>query len=347
MKKIIIVTFLLLLISCNSSKEQIIRPKTNNKIQNKVSLKNTQTWKKITNKDADKKNSITKIENIVTKPTPKKCTNFLNKINNYDLFAAWEYSGLKVDYQIDDSWHNASLMNLKVNYSKNPIVLMLWAYEPSIWNIIRSENTEIVWVILSGYHKQIIMGLPKDIPILNNIECDNLNFYISKKTLGSLNIISKKILNKKVDKVYLAKNWKIEIGTPYYDNINWIEDINTKPEDFAKKELSWIPWLEQAVEKGILRKATLDDAYAWVDAISENYNKDLPSVEWEIIKPSRPLLLNAYVILKPFTFPWWLYWWNSATFFIPKWIEKPKWNWWHSNIYNFNTLECIGTLCNR
>ncbi len=62
-------------------------------------------------------------------------------------------------------------------------------------------------------------------------------------------------------------------------------------------------------------------------------------------KPPKPPIYNAYVVLKPFTYPAGLYGGNSATFLIPKGVLKPAGNPGHSAVFDFNTLNCQGPLC--
>ncbi len=268
------------------------------------------------------------------------------------VFAAGAYSGRKLDFQIDTSGHQATQMDVVVNHSQNPIVLMLGAYEPTIWNVSWTSESKIIAVMLSGYHKQVITGLTKETPVListdeNKGKCGV--FYVDTDRLSSLNPIARRLFKHEVDMVYLAENGQILIGKALSEQTQLMQSPLTKPEQYRQEELSGIPGLEQAVSSGILRKATLEDANAWVDTISKELpQKDIPPVAGQgVINPKRPLLLNAYVVLKPFTYPDGLFGGNSAVFFIPKGIAKPNGNQGHSTVYDFNTLSCLGSLCNR
>ena len=50
-------------------------------------------------------------------------------------------------------------MDVVVNYSSKPVVLMLGAYEPTIWNIKWTPTTHIVALLVSGYRRQAVLAL--------------------------------------------------------------------------------------------------------------------------------------------------------------------------------------------
>lgn len=292
-------------------------------------------------------------KNVISKPnTTKNRCQFPTYPFPQDIsiFAAGAYSGRKLDYQIDFSGHYATQMDVIVNDTKKPVVLMLGAYEPTIWDISWTENSNIIAVLLSGHYKQVVTGLKKETPVListheNKGKCGF--FYVSPKRLSALNPVARKLFSRNVDKVYLAKKGEILIGEAVPANAKLLRSSLTKPVHYRQTELSGIPGLEQAVSKGILRKATIVDANTWVEEIMQNKPPmDIPPVAGQgIIKPRRPLLLNAYVVLKPFAYPEGLYGGNSAVFFIPKGVPLPNGNSGHSSIYDFNTLSCTGSLC--
>jgi len=101
------------------------------------------------------------------------------------------------------------------------------------------------------------------------------------------------------------------------------------------------------VEKGLIRRATAQDADDWENAVLANTPApDVPPVAGQPKRSvQRPTMFNAYVVLKPFTFPSGLYGGNMATFLIPKGVPRPQGNPGHSDVYDFNTLGCQGPLC--
>jgi hypothetical protein len=48
---------------------------------------------------------------------------------------------------------------------KHPLVLALASYEPTLWRIHAADPTQIVRVILGGYHSQSVSGLAAGTPV--------------------------------------------------------------------------------------------------------------------------------------------------------------------------------------
>ena len=119
-----------------------------------------------------------------------------------------------------------------------------------------------------------------------------------------------------------------------------------KPESFrdTPAPLAGPAGVEDAVRKGLLRKASAADADAWVDAVLQNSPpRDIPPVAGQgVTKPPKPPMYDTYVVLKPFTYPAGLYGGHSVTFLIPKGVPRPDGNPGHSSVYDFNTLSCQG-----
>jgi hypothetical protein len=284
-------------------------------------------------------------------PNPCKFQN-LKLPENFSVFAAGEYAGKEIDFQIDQSGNQTGQIDVAVNSPSKPVVLMLGAYDPTIWNIGWSKGTRILAVYASGYHKQVIAGLPKQTPTFistydNKSGCEY--FYIQSDKINALNPRSLALFNRKVDMVYLAKNGAVAVGLPITDRETLITSTDTPPSSYFDRTapLAGQLGLDNAVKMGLLRKATNYDAEKWVNAQAKTLSyEDIPPVAGKgLPKPNKPKLYNAYVIIKPFTFPSGLYGAHSATFFIPKGVPIPKGDLGHSTIFDFNTLSCIGTSC--
>jgi|WetSurMetagenome_2_1015567.scaffolds.fasta_scaffold10503_1 uncharacterized protein len=286
----------------------------------------------------------------------------------YSIFAAGGYSGRKLNTQIDKSGHVATQMDVVVNFSSKPVVLMLGAYEPTVWNVSWSKTTTIVAVLASGYHRQAVAGLDPAVPVLNT-SYDNKGscgyFYVNRNDLGALNPMARRLFGRQVDMVYLSENGEIVIGEAVPAGVELITSKEVPPESFYDRTapLPGRAGIEEAIQKGLLRMATDADIDAWVRAVRPKMPKsDVPPVAGQVdIQPTRPNLTitectisadappckkrhNAYVVLKQFTCPAGLYE-NSSKFFIPKGVPRPKGNCGHSEIYDFNSLECLGAGC--
>lgn len=268
------------------------------------------------------------------------------------VLAAGAYGGQKAGFQIDQSGHEANRIDVAVNSQSKPVILMLGAYEPTIWNIGWSAQTRIVAVLASGYHRQAVAGLPKQTPLListydNRGPCGY--FYVSRDTLASLNPKARTLFDRPVEMVYPAANGKVVVGEPLAAGVQLVTSADVTPESFrdVSAPIAGPAGLEDAVRKGLLRRATPGDADDWSDAVARNTpNRDLPPVAGQgVPKPPKPPLMRAYVVLQPFTYPAGLFGANSAVFLIPKGVPPPEGNPGHSAIYDFNTLTCQGPLC--
>lgn len=259
---------------------------------------------------------------------------------SYAIFAAGNYSGRKIDFQIDKSGHQTTQMDVTVNYSSKSVVLMLGAYEPTIWNIKWTATTRIAAVFVSGYHRQAVAGLDASVPVLNS-SYDNKGpcgyFYIGRReNPARLSQTSRSLFGRPVDLVYPAENGEVVIGDPVPAGEKLITSESNPPESFYDRTalIAGLAGLEEAVEKGLLRKATGADVEAWLNA-----EIAAPIAGESHSKRRRPGIYHAYVVLKPFAYPAGLWGENAATFYIPKGGSRPEGNPGHSNVYDFNRFK--------
>ena len=274
---------------------------------------------------------------------------------DFAVFAAGEYSGRKLNFQIDQSGHAATQFDILVHNPDKPVALMLGAYEPTIWNISWSKQTEIVAVFATGYHRQVLAGLEPHVPTLISSYEDKGacgHFYINKRANKKLNPRARKLFGQAVDLVYPGdSSGTIHVGKSTTSKIKFLTSSATPPESYrdTSQSLAGPMGLQSAVKSGHLRRATRADAEAWVNAIvKKTQDDDVPPISGQgKPRPSPPRLFNGYVVLKAFTFPAGLYGGHSATFYVPKGVAKPSGNPGHSTVYDFNTLQCSGPSCAR
>lgn len=202
----------------------------------------------------------------------------------FSVFAAGAYSGRQIAFQIDQSGHEGTQIDVAVNSPGKPVVLMLGAYEPTIWNIGWSQQTRIAAVLVGGYHRQAVAGLKPGTPLLNS-SYDNKGpcgyFYVTADNLAPLNPLSKRVFGRAVDMVFPATNGKVVVGEPLPAGVALVTSGATTPDSFHDKAapMAGPAGLADAVRKGLLRKATAADAEAWSEAVLQNTpQRDLPPV---------------------------------------------------------------------
>lgn len=189
------------------------------------------------------------------------------------VYAAGAYSGRKTDFQIDHSGHTATQFDIAVNSKSNPVILMLGAYEPTVWNVGWSKGTEIIAVMVSGYHRQALAGLATGIPVSNSSNHNKGScgyFYVKTRRQSALNSRSKNLFGKDIESVYLGdSSGKIVIGDPISQREELVTSISTSPKSFVDPNatLAGKAGLENAVAKGLIRPATKSDAVRWVKMV--------------------------------------------------------------------------------
>lgn len=272
--------------------------------------------------------------------------------SDFAVYAAGAYSGRKIAYQIDQSGHEATQIDVEVKKPGKPIVLMLGAYEPTIWNISVSPDTNVAAVLVGGYHRQAIAGLSESIPSListydNRGPCGH--FYVTAGTLAQLNPVARRVFGRSVDTVYPATDGRVVIGAAMSSYERSVTSSGVSPESLRDPSapLAGQAGLDEAVRKGLLRRATAADAEAWANTVMQNTpQRDISYVAGQgIPKTPKPALYKAYVVLGTFTYPSGLFGADAATFLVPRGVPRPSGNPGHSAVYDFNTLICEGALC--
>jgi uncharacterized protein YecT (DUF1311 family) len=271
----------------------------------------------------------------------------------YAIFAAGAYAGRRLNFKFDKSGHVATQMDAVVHFPSRPVVLLLGAYEPTIWNIRRSPQTRIAGVLVSGIHRQAVAGLDPTVPVLNTSH-DNKGpcgyFYVDGSKLEKLNPLSRRLFGREVDLVYPAQAGNVAIGDRLPSDTALLTSESTPPETFydAGARMAGQAGLDDAVRKGLLRKAIDADADAWTKKViaSSTPARDVPPLAGpDRFKPPRPEIRHGYVVLKPFMFPAGLDDAVSATFFVPKGVPFPGGDLGHANVYDFSSLSCAGRAC--
>ena len=283
------------------------------------------------------------------------------------VLGAGGLGGKNVGFQIDQSGNPTTQIDVAVNFSDKPVALMLGASVPTIWNIGWTSGTHIVVVFASGYDRQRVAGLPTDTPLLvsstaDNGPCNTTRFsseafhmydsFIASFNYGLVTDPAQAINEQKLSQILFARpitqifsvpdgESKVIMGSPMNSTQRLITSKATPPESFYDKRapLAGQAGLDQALRRGVLRRANLKDATRWINALKKKYaiqNRPAPDIP--------PDLHNAYVVLKKFTYPPGLYGGYSATFYIPVGVPKPTGDFGHSRVYDLNSisLDCRG-----
>jgi hypothetical protein len=286
------------------------------------------------------------------------CKQFTDKLPaNYVLYAGGEYSGRKLDFQIDQSGHQATQFDVYVNEPGKNVVLALGAYEPSIWNIIWTADTTITGVLISGYHQQEVAGIDNEVPVLNT-SYDNKStcgyFYISRKDPYKADSVIRKLFGQSAHTYYIASGGKLDIGQPVTSSQSWQQNKSHTVASFRNKDtpLAGKAGIEQLINEGKLRPGTPEDLKKWeqlnrrtnsqpsINVVGGNTYE--PSEKYQVMQ-----VLGTYVVLAPMRYPAGLYGAHSVTFIISEGVPRPEGNPGHSAVLDMNFGTCSGALCSR
>ena len=270
----------------------------------------------------------------------------------FKLYAAGAYSGRRLGMQIDQSGSEAGRIDVGVNQPGEDVALMLGSYDPTIWHVGWSRGTRVVAVLVGGYHRQVVTGLPKNVPVIVSTH-DNKGpcgyFYVTAEKAPTLNPIARRAFGRGIDMLYPATQGSVLVGASASTAGAMVTDASALDDaafriadDMAAGEAG----LAYAVSRGWLRAATRADMDAWLAARAAQPQADTPPIAGGAL-PGRMTVHNGYVVLKPFRLPAGLYGAHSATFFVPKGVQRPTGELGHSALYDFNTLTCAGALCER
>lgn len=267
------------------------------------------------------------------------------------VYAAGAYGGRPLNYQIDQkSNHEATRIDVSVDEPNAPVALMLGAYEPTVWNIGWSPRTRIVAVMVSGYHHQALAGLPAAVPRIVGSHDQGgpcPSFYVSQDTLATLNPIAQRAFQRKLARAYQARNGAVSVGSG--SGAALVTDASQAPDQFklANQPLAGEAGLRDAIAKGWLREATRADLSGWESAVRASAGDELPPLSGSdpSIASAQGAPWHTYVVIQPMQIPAGLYGAHSATFIVPRGVQRPSGELGHSRILDFNTLSCAGATC--
>lgn len=272
------------------------------------------------------------------------CTVFAGQLPpDYVLYAGGAYSGSKLDFQIDQSGHEATRFDVFVNEPGKKVVLALGAYEPSVWNIRWSQGTVVAAVFVSGYHRQAVAGLGSEVPVLN-ASYDNRSscgyFYLDRNDVAKSDAMVRKLFGRSAQTYFVASDGQVTFGN---QAASYIQGPGPSVDSFRDRNapLAGQPGIEQLLREGKLRLATQQDVSAWQSAVNRSQN--LPQLNVVGAGPQRSSgdisAGNAYVVIKPMRYPAGLYGAHSVTFLVAAGVPRPEGNPGHSRVYDMNQFR--------
>lgn len=274
---------------------------------------------------------------------------------SFRVLAAATDSGTPQTQQIDGTGEETSRVDVAVNSPDAPVVLMLFARAPTIWNIGWSSGTHIMAVYTSGYGRQLVAGIHPTIPVListaqNQGPCG----YIVPQSPrpDAINAVSQQLFGRTVTHFsYPVLHGRVLLGDPPQPGTSFRTRSDNPPEQWRtpqdQAQLEGLPGLDNAVRLGQLRRATPDDARAWLQASARSPGMD-QFLAGRSGRHRIPLTSRTYVVTGqggPFTLPSGLQGTQAPTLLVPQGVPRPLGDPGQSTLYDFNTLTCTGPIC--
>lgn len=278
------------------------------------------------------------------------CSQFMERLpSDYVLLAGGEYAGRKLGFQIDQSGHEATGFNVVVNMPGRSVVLVLGAYEPSVWKIIREPRTHISGVFVTGYHRQTLAGLGAETPVLNSSyeEKGSCGYaYLARNNAESMDAHVRRVFGRSAQTYFVASNGQLMIGDGGMP-ASTVQDGPTDMDSFrdVNASLAGQAGLDKLLSDGVLRPAQQSDLIEWKRA--QRRSQGLPPLSMAGGQDEAILSLpfRTYVVQGRMTFPSGLYGAHAATFIVLRGVPSPLGSPGHSAVYDWNTLACNGALC--
>ncbi len=280
--------------------------------------------------------------------TPASCS-FVNIQfpENLVVIAGGAYSGRKTGRQIDESGHEATVMDVVVNVPDKPVALLLGSHEPTIWKIVHTPQTRIAAIVLSGYYTQVLNGISSEIPLLNSTYVNQGpcgHFYLADDGMNKLEPLAQRLFQRSLQNKFFAVEGRLMIGRPVGSEVSLLTDNSTPMESFFTKLAppAGVVGIREALEQGVLRQATLGDAVAFARAFQRHRELEFGAEPIPIAATDgkeSDLLENAYVVLNPFVLPSGLYGSAAATFFVPLGVPRPTGKPGHAQINAYDQLR--------
>ncbi len=286
-----------------------------------------------------------------TQPAINSCE-INNLPKNFTVQAVGVYEGsVDTDINIDPKGNETKAADVTINRPNENVLLVLMAYDPVVWRVKRTKKTNVVGVLVGGYHPQAVFGIERSVPLyisthIGRNDCGGYFFaYKADARLDKANAVVKSITGREIDHLWANYTGReIYIGpAPSKDDIVSSDDYSV--EDYTSESLipSGKKGINRLIKLGKLRRATDADISAWVDKASEKYQKYNKTLK--VKEPLGPQ--GVYVVLNQMTFPSGLYGANSVSFILPVGIPFPSGSPGHSAVYSMESGLCQGPICQR
>lgn len=177
------------------------------------------------------------------------------------------------DQALDPEEVEAYLQPVAVGATSKPIVLVLMAGEPTVWQLSRTTNSQLAGVIATGRHQQRVVGLAASVPLIETASRSTNSckaFYLDQRQIEEGNYPEQIWETFAQDPQTVHLNQKpsgFEIGqldsSLMSDKSLALSDVLLDP---TKQLLPGKLGIKQLVKNGSLRRGSVSDFDQWLEA---------------------------------------------------------------------------------
>ncbi len=265
------------------------------------------------------------------------------------VYAAGSYSGEPLGWSIENSDHTSTHVRVAVNSPEAPVVLILGAYEPNVWQIGWTEGTEILAVVAAGHHTQKVSGLEPGVPVLISTfrdkgPCGSFYFDPTLQKILAINDFARALFSRDLEAARPAVKGQVTLGRPLEPGQKLLtaQDLSRESTAEAGTPLDGLPGLEEALAQGLIRPATATEHHTWRrqaakapktgrnrgagEAPPIRVGSDYPQRMVHLSHPTVTLFVyEAYMVLSPdFVIPGGLDSQPVITFLVPAGQKAPE-----------------------
>jgi hypothetical protein len=226
---------------------------------------------------------------------------------------------------------------------------MLSSTVATIWQIRWTAGTRIVAVWVSGTHHNVVVGLPRNVPVLvtsshNRAKspCPEFTWYLDK--FPGADQLAQAAFGRGVSHAFSLSASGSWVGFPPFPDAVWISSPDV-PLRAVEHQDGWRHGAMALValeRDGYVRKALRQEVWAWEDAWLAK--QDVPPAG-PLNRPGAPSdrIEEFFVVQKPFRLPSGLCGGHAATFIVPKGMAVPTGEPCHAAIFDWNEMNCCGS----
>lgn len=227
------------------------------------------------------------------------------------------------DAVLDRGSDTAVPIELLVNEPGKKVALRLTSYYPAIWNVRRTEGTNIVAVVANGNHGQAVVGLSRSVPV-SATSTESYSRFKECRNRELTNWINKNAIS--VEKVTLTVA-SGTIGKPDFDPNNISLEIGSRLLSEFELQTEVLPGrrgLRQLVANDVLRKLTPKEGHYFLSSLKP------PPFAGSGDTSDRE---SSYILLEKTMLPAGLAGGFSVNFYLPSDVPVPDGELGHSSIF--------------